>query len=278
MSKNRLKLVLISLVLFPSFLFSDTLKIATFNIRIFSNKSRSETELNYTAEILKKYDVVAIQELRDEQVLRRTIYVLKKKGYEYDYEISPKVGRKVKELYAFLFRKNKVKMIKKGKLYSERKDEFIREPFYATFKSGNFDFTLITIHVIYGKSKAERKQEVRELGVVYNKIQDEDSNEQDVILLGDFNLPPTDAAFNLLKTISTMIFLIKPPAKTTITDRSLFDNFWFQKKYVREFTEEYGIDKFDEVMFNNNDKIAKKIVSDHRPVWAKFNTSLEDDD
>ena len=37
-------------------------------------------------------------------------------------------------------------------------------------------------------------------------------------------------------------------------------------------------DKFDEVMFNNNDKEAKRIVSDHRPVWAKFNTSLKDYD
>lgn len=222
-----------------SFFFSprETITIASFNIRVFSNNSRDNEELNYIADVLQSYDIIAIQELRDEEVLKRTVAILKERDKEYEYEISEKVGRGVKERYAFLYRKDKVEVIKEGKFYQEENDEFIREPYYATFKAGNFDFTLITVHILYGSSKAERRPEIIELATVYQKIQDEDPTEQDIILLGDFNFPPTDTGFDNLKSISTMTFLIAPPAKTTITDTSLYDNFWFQKNMLRNIQE-----------------------------------------
>lgn len=72
--------------------------------------------------------------------------------------------------------------------------------------------------------------------------------------------------------------MIAPPVKTTITDTSLYDNFWFQQQYVREYVEKSGVYKFDETVFNNNDSKARLAVSDHRPVWARFDTSRQDDD
>ena len=120
----------------------QTITIASFNIRIYSNNSRDDEELNYIADVLQKYDLIAIQELRDEEVLQRTVDILKTKGKEYGYEISEPVGKGVKERYAFLYRKDKINTISQGKIYPEQNDEFIREPFYATFKAGNFDFTL----------------------------------------------------------------------------------------------------------------------------------------
>lgn len=121
-----------------------SIKIASFNIRVFSNNSRDDEELGYIADILEKYDLIAIQELRDEEVLKRTVVILENRGKEYEYEISDKVGRAVKERYGFLYRKGIVKKVNEGRLYEEENDEFIRQPFYATFKAKNFDFTLIT--------------------------------------------------------------------------------------------------------------------------------------
>jgi len=45
-----------------SYLFGDTISIATFNIRIFSNNSRYEKELLQICNILKEFDFIAIQE------------------------------------------------------------------------------------------------------------------------------------------------------------------------------------------------------------------------
>ncbi len=84
--------------------------------------------------------------------------------------------------------------------------------------------------------------------------------------------------FDNLKTIPTMTFLIESPNKTTITDTSLYDNFWFQNEYLTEYNQSSGIDMLDETMFNNDDTKAKLAVSDHRPIWAVFNITREDDD
>jgi endonuclease/exonuclease/phosphatase family metal-dependent hydrolase len=255
----------------------DELIICSFNIRIFSDGSRDNDELKTIVQILKLYDLIAIQELRDKQILKRTVKALKNMGYKYDYEISGKVGRGVKERYAFLYRKDKVEVIESGRLYTENNDEFIREPYYATFKSGNFDFTLVTVHVLFGDSKKDRRPELLELANVFEYLQNKDDDEQDIILLGDFNMPPSDKGWDKLKQVSTMKHILKRPSKTTIQDSSLYDNFWFQKKYVKEYSS-CGVYKFDEVLFDNDDKVASRTVSDHRPLWGKFVITKEDDD
>ncbi len=35
--------------------------------------------------------------------------------------------------------------------------------------------------------------------------------------------------------------------------------------------------KFDEQLFGNDDKKASLMVSDHRPLWAEFDISEDDD-
>jgi endonuclease/exonuclease/phosphatase family metal-dependent hydrolase len=257
---------------------SETVKIASFNIRIFSNKSRNDEELNYIANILQQYDFIAIQELRDEEVLRRVTTLLKNNGRSYSYEISDEVGRGVKERYAFLYDRDIVEVIEKGKLLNDINDDFIREPYYATFQAREFDFTIITIHVLFGESKDQRRKEVEKLARIYKEIQDSNSKEQDVILCGDFNFPPDDKGFDKLKAIPSMTFLIMSPKKTTISDTSLYDNFWFQENYTKEFTGECDVYMFDEIVFQNDDKSAKLAVSDHRPIWAVFDIKEPDDD
>jgi endonuclease/exonuclease/phosphatase family metal-dependent hydrolase len=227
---------------------------------------------------MRHYDLIALQELRDEKVLRRIVDILKDIGYSYHYEISPAVGNKVKERYAFLYRPDKVSVKQKGQLYADPHNEFIREPFYASFQSNNFDFTLITIHLLYGENEQQRRPELNHLAKVYDIIQQENPKEQDIIVLGDFNFPPQDIGWEPMKLKPAMTYLIKPPVTTTITDTSLYDNFWFQQNYVREYTGKSGVIKFDENMFHNDDRLASRTVSDHRPIWAQFVTTLPDDD
>jgi len=47
-------------------------------------------------------DFIAIIEIRDKAVLQRTEAMLESMGKDYDYQISDRVGRGVKERYAFL--------------------------------------------------------------------------------------------------------------------------------------------------------------------------------
>jgi endonuclease/exonuclease/phosphatase family metal-dependent hydrolase len=255
--------------------FADTIYIATFNIRIFSNNSRDDEELLQICNLLKEFDFIAIQEVRDTQILDRTVSMLKNQfNLNYRYVASDKVGtERSKEIYAYLYRTNKVKPLKNFGLYTDSEDHFIREPFVAMFKAGEFDFYAINIHSIYGDSVSERRFEAKKLAGVYAVVQSR-NGENDVLLLGDFNLAPEDSGFQSLKAIPNMIF-VNGKLPTSIKDK-LYDNIWFQAHFTKEFTGKFGIINFDEVLFGNDDKKASLMVSDHRPLWAEFEVSKDD--
>ena len=253
-------------------------RLASWNIRVFSNNSRDDAELAQVCEILSRYDFIAIVELRDEAVLQRTEAMLETMGRDYDYEISSPVGRGVKELYAFLYDSAVVEVTRAGQIISDPDDLFIREPYFATFRARQFDFTVIAIHVIWGKRVAQRRAEILQLDDVYRAVEGTDPFERDILLVGDFNRNPDDSqSYTDLTAIPSMISLFNLPQKSHIRDTSLYDNVWFAASHVTEYTGESGIYRFDEIHFANDDKAASLAVSDHRPVWAEFRVDFDDD-
>ena len=260
------------------------LRLAAWNIRILSDRSRDDNELNKIAQTLIDYDFIAISELRDEKVLKRVQRILSESGAEYGYLMSDPVGREGsphKERYAFLYYKGLVSVVRDGELYPDAvdgTDNFVRDPYWATFRAGKFDFSVIAVHVVWGDRVGPRKAEVRALADVYEYVQEANGAEDDVLLLGDFNRNPNDTeAYSRIMTIPSMTRLFQFPQKSHIKDSSLYDNIFFQKNNVTEYLNESGIDKFDETDFGNDDKAANLAVSDHRPVWAVFSTNLDDD-
>lgn len=272
---------------------SSFLKLASWNIRIFSN-SRTDEQLRMICKVAKQFDFIAIMELRDEAVLKRMAAMLKSEyGRTYVYELSPYVGntrenflgffedeedeRGSRELYAFFYDPNLVRCTKQGQLYDD--SLFFRKPYYATFKAGSFDFTAIVIHVIWGDTVGPRRKEVNRLAYVYGDLQNQDPLENDILLMGDFNCDADDdLAWGPLHTITGMIHLFNLPEKSMIWDTHLYDNTLFQSNYVREYTLDCGIVRFDEIDFGNNDKDASAAVSDHRPVWSLYRIDGHDDD
>ena len=253
------------------------LKLAAWNIRIFSDRSRNDAELHKIAETLIDYDFIAISELRDEKVLKRVQKILSESGAEYGYLISDPVGRvgsPYRERYAFLYYKGLVSVVKDGEHYpdaADGKDDFVRDPYWATFRAGKFDFSVIAVHVVWGDAVAGRRAEVMELAEVYQYVQEANGVEDDVLLVGDFNREPNDTmAYSKLMALPSMTRLFQLPQKSHIRDSSLYDNIFFQTDYVTEYLGRSGIDKFDETDFSNDDKAANLAVSDHRPVWAVF--------
>ena len=260
------------------------LKLAAWNIRILSDRSRDDSELYKIAQTLIDYDFIAISELRDEKVLKRVQRILSESGAEYGYLISDPVGREGsphKERYAFLYYKGLVSVVKDGELYPDAADsidDFVRDPYWATFRAGKFEFSVVVVHVIWGKSVGARKAEVKALGDVYRYVQAANGAEDDVLLVGDFNRNPTEAeAYSNIMAIPSMTRLFQFPQKSHIRDSSLYDNIFFQKDYLTEYLNKSGIDRFDETDFGNNDKAANLAVSDHRPVWAVFSIEIDDD-
>ena len=210
-----------------------------------------------------------------EKVLKK----LSDMGRNYSCLISPKVGDENPEHYALLYDEELVCEVKVGGLIrgNELVKKFERVPYWATFRAGNFDFSVIVVHT----KPDNAKKECELMDEVYKQVQKKNGkDEDDILLVGDFNLQPNNTAFDDLKKVDsekTVDPLILPPKKTNIADTRLYDNIFLQRCYLEEYNEKSDVYYFDEVVFGGNDDQAGGI-SDHRPVWAEFEIDLEDDD
>lgn len=64
-------------------------------------------------------------------------------------------------------------------------------------ETGNFDFVIATIHVVWGATVLGRREEVQKLNDLLAALQKRANTEKDLIIVGDFNLPPTDMGWQL---------------------------------------------------------------------------------
>ena len=266
-----------------------TVRIASWNILNLGKK----TPVDERAEIIAQFDIVALQEVESTEGLER----LRKKvedvsGVSWGQATSPKVGEgNAAEYYVFLYRNDRVKEVAQGPrgVFPEASPtDFSREPFFATFKAGNFDFTLVTIHVTFASGSAITA-EVGRLADVWTYVQDLDTKEDDVLLMGDFNRDkPTHTAFSRLKALGVTNVIAGDGVFTTFgstankVGSSWYDNIWIDRKYTaHEFSGRFGVDPIHLRYFQNSEHPhleVRKRISDHCPVWAEFDVSQADDD
>lgn len=266
--------LIIFLFLFSYYISADTqsIKLASWNVRILSSSSRDDQELSSIASIINRYDLVAIQELRDNEVIDRLLSML---PGEYEAAVSGKTGRGIKEQYAFFYNSSLIDTLGSPYLFGDPDDLLIREPFIGHFRAGSFDFTLISIHSIYGAFVHDRRAEISLMDDILTLVDEANGAEEDVILLGDFNMPADDYSWEM----EGFTNLIPPHMKTTITETSSYDNMWFSRDtFEHEFSVFYELYNFDELIFADDDAEASKAVSDHRSISVLMNVNGTDDD
>lgn len=187
---------------------SDNLLLATWNIRDFdSNKFKHGPRLpesfHYLAEIIARFDLVAIQEVnRDLAPLERLLFLL---GPGWDYIVTGVTEGPSgnDERMAFVFNTRRVRftrlagqvVLPKAYLISESESaggglQFARAPYLASFRAGWFKFNLCTVHIFFGSDSgaalARRIEEIKQIAAHFQRL---DKREQgDYILLGDFNI------------------------------------------------------------------------------------------
>ena len=171
--------------------------------------------------IIAHFDFVALQEIRDTVVVQKMKDIL---GPTWQTSVSDPIGTDGrKERYAFVWRSNRLSLINEAHLLNDVGNKFVREPYMGFFRATNFDFVITTIHVVFGETISGRRAEISHLDDVLNLIKTRAKGENDLIICGDFNMPPTDVGWDL----NGWMPLINPPLTTTVGDVSLYDNFWF---------------------------------------------------
>lgn len=201
----------------PSRTVTDTLLLATWNIREFDSPAygeRTEESLYYIAEIISRFDLVAVQEVREDLcALNRVCRIL---GDYWKYIVTDVTEGSAgnKERIAFLYDSRVIIFgglageivippVKKSKKVYEPAKQLARTPFICGFQAGWFRFMLCTVHMLYGESTADDPERVNEIKMLSKflsaRAKQDSAWSNNLILLGDFNIfSPEDITFRAI--------------------------------------------------------------------------------
>ncbi len=252
---------------------NDKILIATFNIQVFGeSKLRKPDAMAVIVEVIRKFDVIAIQEVRAkaDDILPRLIAELNADGSRYDFIIGPRLGRSIsKEQYAFVYDTNRIELdtASVGTI-GDPGDLLHRAPYIARFRPRTtdpdraFTFWLVNTHT----DPDEVPEEVDALAQVFQVMQTARPDEDDVILLGDLNA--SEKELGNIKKIPGIQWVVGGGVMTNTRQNKAYDNIIFCAPATQEFTGRWNVLNFEEE-FNLSREQALR-VSDHFPVWAEF--------
>jgi exonuclease III len=281
--------------------------IATWNIRAFGDftpkwnsdkgdsPKRDIQSIIFIAEIISRFDVVAVQEVKAN--IRALKEVMKYLGNHWSFILTDitKGASGNGERIAYLFDTRRVQLsglaselvVPKEELNkigeNALTDQFARTPYAVSFKIDHKSFILVTLHILYGKKKADR---IPELKAIADWLADwgKDSNvyDKNLIALGDFNI---DKRGDLLHDtfISSGLYI---PTDMQMVTRSIFD----ETKYYDHIAWFMGHNNTPKLSLEylrggNYNFVGKTLyseeltklelswrISDHYPLWAEFST------
>lgn len=250
----------------------NTIHVASFNIQVFGTSKASKPHImEILAEIVRRFDVVAVQEVRakDQNLLPNFVQLVNATGRHYDFVIGPRLGRtSSKEQYAFIYDAASIEVDRDGVYTVDDPDDLLhRQPLVAWFRvrgppaNEAFTFKLVNIHT----DPDETDTELNALDDVFLAVSNDGSQEDDIILLGDLNVD--DHHLGQLGSLPGIAWMISGAASNTLGTK-LYDNIIYKPHLTTEFTGRAGV--FDVLREFNLTTDQALEVSDHLPVWAEF--------
>lgn len=282
--------------------------VATWNIRALSDLTkewetpedtsplRNFADLHYIAAHIRRFDVVAVQEIRGN--LRALRYLLKILGDRWAFLLTDVTGGHAGngERLGFLYDTERVKpsglacelvvTLGEGPARVSRgviDRQFARTPYAVSFRSADQTFTLVTLHINYGDKPSDRLPELTAIAQwLANWAEREFGWHHNLITLGDFNI---DRADDPLFDAFTSTGLTPAPPLATLP-RTIFDKpgkhhhydqiAWFtggsrdRAMLNLECTAGGQLDFVDSLLGEQTLTTLSWHISDHYPLWVEF--------
>ncbi len=273
--------------------------IATWNIRAFGDiypswlpnpgsPKRNYRGLAIIAEIIRRFDIIAIQEVKRELFGLRSLmeWLGDDWGVIFTDVTAGDPGNS--ERLAFVFdRRRAVPAGLAGEIVlptgpaGDVTVQFARTPYLVSFKCEQEHFILLTAHIKYGSVPEDRIGEIRSLAnFLASEIRDRakasSSEETNLIVLGDFNIDkrgdnPLFQAFR-----STGLFVpdqLENVRSALGSEPKYYDQIaWFMGDLHMNFTNAGSVD-FSGAVFQEISQVSMTYrVSDHLPLWVEFST------
>ena len=283
----------------PGKLTDRNLLVGTWNIRNFGQVYQSWDEnpaspkrnlraLAYIAEVVRRLDVVAVQEVkRDTSGIRMLV----------DDFLGPDWGLILSDVtagsegnmerLAFIYDRRRVQpsglageivLLPAGQGDPAR--QFARTPYIVGFQAAGGTFALLTAHIKYGRVPQDRLPELQALAAhvaveIRDRARTEHAEEQNLIVLGDFNIDKRSD--NPLFQAFVFTGLTVPPQlwdlKTTYdTEPKYYDQVaWFMGDLDLLYNESAGVVNFAGAVYKDLTLQQMSFrVSDHFPLWVEF--------
>lgn len=264
-----MRIVFIIILINLSQITSAQLKILSWNIENLG-KSKSNSSLDFIANTVKNYDLLAVQEVvagyGGAQAVAKLAAILNRKGSKWDYTISdPTTSSAHKtERYAFLWKTSAVKKIGAAWLEQKYNREIEREPYFCNFQFKGKKITLVSFHAITKSMQPE--QEIK-----YFKLMPSLYPDKNLIFLGDFNCPQSNTVFVPLRKMGYLP--VFKNQKTSLKRKCIaanclaseFDNIWYAQTKITLKSKAV-------VLFYKNftDLKSARKISDHLPISAEI--------
>ena len=273
--------------------------IGTWNIRHFGgiypgwdenpgSPKRNWRGLAYLAEVVRRFDVIAIQEVKRDTAGIRTL-VMDWLGGNWGLIISDVTAGSAgnAERLGFIYDTRRIKLsglageiVLPPTPQGDPAQQFARTPYIIGFRAAQERFSLLTTHIKYGNVPEDRLQELRDLAdYVAYEIRDRTrragGEEANLIVLGDFNI---DGRINnpLFRAFVATGLTIPPPLwklRTTYNAKpKYYDKIaWFDRDMHLPYSGLAGTIDFVDAVFQDLSQHQMTFrVSDHFPLWAEF--------
>ncbi|WP_311946573.1 helix-hairpin-helix domain-containing protein [Halomonas piscis] len=250
--------------------------IGSWNIKHLGwNNDKAMTEV---AHVAQHVDFLAIQELMEPAALAELEQAVETaSGESWSSMASDALGSSTyREHYGFLWRDSEIEYDSGAVVFLDSQDVFSREPYSARFtalESGQ-QFAAATVHVTYGDSISDRLPEIEALADYWSWLE-EVYPDTPRLLMGDFNMPPTQAAWSALREQGAAPAITE--GATTLGTKNgiwsnLYDNVWHSDRL--NITDS-GIIRFPGLLPGDHAD-ARDRISDHAPIWiALGDTDIE---
>lgn len=266
----------------------DTITIATFNIEwlgdgVDDKKERNDTDYQNVAKVISmtNADIIAVQEIENGKALQRVLKYLPNYTFSIPQTDYP-------QNVAYIYNKNiDFKLIGQYSNLEVKKNR-TRPGYLAYVKKGNFDFYMMNVH-LKSTSRYDSTDELRqesyilrsEQSIVLNNWIDsvmKVEQEQDFIILGDFNDNPSRGQKSYVKDLSRNIKLQFLTTNLQSCKNPKWDNI---DHIVITLSAHKRLIPTSVTNINYYQALGTefaKTISDHCPVVATFEITSDDND
>jgi len=282
----------------PCKLVDRNVLVGTWNIRAFGavhpkwDENRASPKRNLRAlacivEIIRRFDVVAIQEVKED--LAGLLLLMDWLGPDWGFIVTDTTAGSAgnTERLAYVFDRRRVwpsglagEIVLPPTDKGDPAQQFARTPYLVGFQAGTEQFVLLTAHILYGKVPAERAGEISALSRhvatgLRSRSKSGSGQADNLIVLGDFNIDergdnPLFKAFiadgltvpKQLENLRTAFVGKKPKFYDQIA--------WFMGDFKLELNSAGVLDFADVIYPEVSAADLSFRMSDHLPLWAEF--------